>query len=44
MRGKKRRALEVLHTALVFREQAFDIVDQYLFPKWLNLSKGLNIR
>lgn len=33
MRGKKRRALEVLHTALVFREQAFDIVDEYLFPK-----------
>lgn len=33
MHGKKRSALEVLHNALAFREQAFDVVDDYLFPE-----------
>lgn len=40
MYGKKTRSLEVLHNALVFREQAFDVVEEYLFPKSTSCKEG----
>lgn len=41
MYGKKTRALEVLQNALVFREQAFDVVEEHLFPKSSSYIEGL---